>query len=110
MKTIFFKGFCLSLSFLVIGLFQPPVAHADATASSQLSFTNITIAPSAGVFGWVTNWQGAAFAQAGESNQYNAGGSPSASAQGDYSLANGQADATSATALGGASASVIGQN
>src|ERR1700733_5637686 len=108
MKSFSFHGIFSFLS-AIIFLLNSQLARADATASGQLSFGNLSIVPTAGTFQWLTNWQGAAFAQATLSQQYNSGTAPTASAVGDFSQANGGADSVAGTGLGNSSASILGQ-
>src|SRR5438552_8467969 len=67
-----------------------PAARATATANSQLSFTNLAIAPAAGTLVILSNWTASAYAQAGPNSQFDSGnGQRAANAAGDYSLAHG---------------------
>ena len=98
----------------VLNLFNPTHARADATAFSQLSFTNLVITPGGGTFQLLANWQSSAFAQGGVSNQYNSAFSAStATATGDYSQARGSAAPGSGffgvSGSGSATASILGQ-
>src|SRR2546425_12450712 len=75
-------------------IWTPSSARATATASSQLSFTNLSITPSAGTLVFLTNWTASAFAQGGPNSQYDSGpGSRVANAAGDFSLAHGEGTA-----------------
>jgi len=110
----YFSGIATLLIAANLNLITLPDARATATASSELSFTNLAITPSAGTLVLLTNWQGAAFAQAGVNNQYNSGTPSTADATGDYSVAHGEAAALtplglSVDGLGSASANVPGQ-
>lgn len=89
-------------------------AAADATATSQISFSGLTISPSVGTFQLLTPWQASAFAQGGVNSQYNTGTSPSASAAGDFGLGLGSASippipAFNASGMASASNSILGQ-
>lgn len=104
------------VALLLSGSFQLFVSLqtlADATATSQLSFGGLFIAPSGGSAQFLTNWQASAYAQGGVNGQYNTGASPSASATGDFSLGTGSASVPglpSYNVIGssGASNSIIG--
>jgi hypothetical protein len=109
-----FSACTVLLTAVSLNLVHPASARATATASSELSFNNLSITPSAGTLVLLTNWQGAAFAQAGVNNQYNSGTPSTANAAGDYSLAQGGAAALTPLGLsvngsGSASANVPGQ-
>src|SRR2546423_14497063 len=84
------------------------------TASRQLSFGGLMIVPGGGTFVLLTNWTGSAFAQAGADSQFNSGGgSTTANATGDFSLAHGQISTPpvgfNVNGQGNASANVPGQ-
>src|SRR5580692_10673152 len=81
-------------------------ARATADANSELSFGSLSILSGGGTLVYLTNWQGAAFAQAGPNNQYDSGPSSSAGAAGDYSLASGQGLTLSMSGQGNAGADV----
>jgi RHS repeat-associated protein len=99
-----------SASFLLVS-FQ---ARATAEATSQLSYNGLFISPSGGIVSLTSNWQASAYAQAGVNSQYNTGGSPFATAAGDFSIATGSASVPglpSINVFGGAVASnsIFGQ-
>jgi RHS repeat-associated protein len=109
MKRHSLRAAALSVLVTAIGLFPSFNARADATANSQLAFSNLSIAPGAGTFQLVNAWQGTAFAQATFTQQYNSGLTPTASALGDYSQAQGVASATAPlNGSSSANASILG--
>jgi RHS repeat-associated protein len=99
---------CLAALCVAINLAAPRLAQADASASSQLTINNLDISPTAGTFEILSNWFGGAYAQATVSDQYDSGTSPSVTETGDYSTANGSADATLPGAQSSANGSVSG--
>jgi hypothetical protein len=105
MKTI--PMTCLAVLCTAMGLTSPCLAQ-DATANSTLSFTNISITPGAGMVDMLTNYSGAAYAQATLNSDYETGTAPSASAVGDYSTASGSATSSAPGAQSSAEASVTG--
>lgn len=88
-------------------------ARATATANSQLSFSGLSITPSAGSLVILSNWDGAAFAQAGSDSRYNAAPTVGADVTSTYSVAHG--DVTSSpfsltlSGSGSSSAGIFGQ-
>ncbi|MSU59998.1 MAG: PEP-CTERM sorting domain-containing protein [Pedosphaera sp.] len=69
-----------------------PRALATATATGQISFSNLQITPSLGALVFLTNWYSSTFAQATATTDFDFGpGSVASSAVGDYSAADGQA-------------------
>ena len=108
MKTVVKQMLSVCCVALMVTLFSPAAARADASASSELSFTGISVTPSVGTFTIVTNWSGAAFAQATLTSEFNTGTTPTASATGDFSTASGSADATVPNGQSAASGSIIG--
>jgi len=112
LKRTIALSFCPGIALLLL---IPSPALADASADSQLSYSDLTITPDTGNLVIQPAWQGSAFAQATISQQYiNNGLSPMATANGDYSSANGSASAPSSATLAvsgsaTANASILGQ-
>ena len=96
----------ISSLFYAFGFSTPNHAHASSTASSQLSFNNLSITPDSGTVVLMSSWSASAFAQASAVAQYNTivGGTATASMTGDYSAAQGQGQAQVSLTL-----SVFGQ-
>ena len=82
-------GFTLAASLFLL---NPCDARATASASGQLSFSNLSITPGTGTLTFPTNWSGSAYAEASAVGQYNTGAASAvANMTGDYSQAHGEA-------------------
>ena len=109
MKKFFSPATTMVCAATIVALFHPVAMWADASASSQLSFFNVSVTPGSGTFVLLTNWQASAYAQATVAAQFNSGLAATANALGDFSSAAGQADASALNSQSSASGSVIGQ-
>jgi len=103
------------VAFLFLGPSATNRAFATATATGQISFSNLQITPGLGTLVFLTNWFSSTYAQATATTDFDtAAGSTASSAVGDYSTADGQAIVATPFGLNisgsaNASASVPGQ-